>query len=250
MFANPFVIATVISLVARDSFAIDCNPNTVVNAKECQEAISQIVYNHATLSPLSKHFVYVSGNCSINVANPKGAITNITQIESGFNQILQRCKPGTGGGNLPANQTIFLNIGYRSTAPYAPYQSDFPSRKETCGLNTNAPNTHKDDCWKAYKSVHYGVEGKFLDAKYQETSKVTTTYQSCTMSIETSDGSNISAISEHVQPVFEKLLSKCNGKSGVVSMSEGAQGPNGRLFLKTRSSVPCGINDPTKQTCY
>jgi hypothetical protein len=37
MFANPFVIATVISLVARDSFAIDCNPNTVVNAKECQE---------------------------------------------------------------------------------------------------------------------------------------------------------------------------------------------------------------------
>ncbi|PLW11171.1 hypothetical protein PCASD_17684 [Puccinia coronata f. sp. avenae] len=219
MFANPFVIATVISLVARDSFAIDCNPNTVVNAKECQEAISQIVYNHATLSPLSKHFVYVSGNCSINVANPKGAITNITQIESGFNQILQRCKPGTGGGNLPANQTIFLNIGYRSTAP-------------------------------AYKSVHYGVEGKFLDAKYQETSKVTTTYQSCTMSIETSDGSNISAISEHVQPVFEKLLSKCNGKSGVVSMSEGAQGPNGRLFLKTRSSVPCGINDPTKQTCY
>ncbi|PLW14878.1 hypothetical protein PCANC_16908 [Puccinia coronata f. sp. avenae] len=251
MLVNPFVIATVITLVARGSFAIDCNPHTLVNPKECQAAISQIVYNQdGTLSPLSKHFVYVNGRCSINVANPKAALTNKKQIETGFDQIIQRCRPGTGGGNLPANQTVFLNIGTRSAAPYAPYQSDFPFLKETCGLNTNAPDTHKDDCWKAYKSVHYSVEGQFLDAQHQETSNVTTTYQSCTVTLETSDGSNIVATNGHVQPVFDTLLAKCNGKSGVVSIPEGAQGPNGRLFLKTKSSVPCGINDPTKQTCY
>ncbi|EFP77145.1 uncharacterized protein PGTG_03101 [Puccinia graminis f. sp. tritici CRL 75-36-700-3] len=251
MLAHGFVFVSVISLLVRSSLAIDCYPGTVVDSKECHRALSQIVYEKGdVLGTDSKHFGYIYGNCSIIVVNPKGASPSKRQIESGFNQILGKCKPESGGGNLPANEAVFLNIGNRGTGPYAPYESDFPFLKEACGLNTNAPDTKKEDCLKAYNSIPLSAEGQFLSDNHTETIKILKTYQTCTVHIYASDGSNIVATNGNVRPVFKKMLNQCNGKSGVVSMKKGVQGHNGRLFLKTRSSVPCGIDGENKQVCH
>ncbi|KAA1124202.1 hypothetical protein PGTUg99_006830 [Puccinia graminis f. sp. tritici] len=288
MLAHGFVFVSVIGLLVRSSLAIDCYPGTVVDSKECHRALSQIVYeNGDVLGTDSKHFGYIYGNCSIIVVNPKGASPSKQQIESGFNQILGKCKPESGGGDLPANEAVFLNIGNRGTGPYAPYESDFPFFKEACGLNTNAPDTKKEDCLKAYNSIPLSAEGQFLSDNHTETIKILKTYQTCTVSridfhptitdllransaefiwirtprltlrsarqqvhIYASDGSNIVATNGNVRPVFKKMLNQCNGKSGVVSMKKGVQGHNGRLFLKTRSSAPCGIDGENKQVCH
>jgi len=250
MFVSPFAFVTVLSVLARGSFAIDCYPRTSVDRMQCRAAVSQIKYNEdGTLSTDSKKLGYISGNCSIIVVNRKGASLNKAQIERGFEQILDKCKPGTGGADLPGGQGVFLNIGNRGTADYAPYESDFPFLKETCGLNKGAPKTAKDDCLKAYASIPLSGEGRFLSDQHQATSSVKKTYKTCTIYFYTSDGSNIVASNWNVRPVFDKLLNTCNGQSGVVSVPKGAQGANGRLFLKSRSSVPCGLDDPAKQVC-
>ncbi|KAH9441472.1 hypothetical protein MJO29_015859 [Puccinia striiformis f. sp. tritici] len=251
MFSNLLVFVSVISMLARSSFAIDCYPGTHADKNECHRAISQIVYkSDDTLGTDSKHFGYISGNCSIIVLNPEAASTTKKQIEAGFDQILDHCKPQTGGGDLPSNKAVFLNIGGRGGKESAPYDSDFPFLKETCGLNTNAPDTKKEDCLKAYNSLHLNPKGQFLDDEEKATDRVTKTYETCTISFYTSDDSDLVATNGDVRPVFEKLLNQCNGKSGVVSMKKGAQGPNGRLFLKVRSSRRCGLDDPEKQVCH
>ncbi|PLW07196.1 hypothetical protein PCANC_24871 [Puccinia coronata f. sp. avenae] len=251
MLCKPFVVVVAISLITGGSFAIDCYPERVVDTQDCHAAMSQIVYNQdQTLSPVSKTLGYISGNCSVIVVNLNGVPLTRERIETGFDQILEKCQPHAGGGNLPQNEDVFLNIGNRGEGTYQPYESDFPPLKETCGLNKNAPDTQKDDCKKAYTSIPLGVDGQFLDDKHEKNWMIQTTYQTCTMILYTSDRSDIVANNEDVRPVFDKLLSKCKGKSGVVKLPKGAQGPNGRLFLKTRSSLRCGVQDAHKQICF
>ncbi|OAV92976.1 hypothetical protein PTTG_02797 [Puccinia triticina 1-1 BBBD Race 1] len=252
MFAHGIRFLTVIGLLARHSLAIDCYPGTTVRREECENAISQIVYRDGVLGKASKSFGYVNGDCSIIVQNPKGADPAPTkkQIERAFAQILDKCQPGTGGSKLPSNETVLLNIGNRGLKQFNIYDSDFPFLKETCGLNSNAPETKKEDCVKAYESISISIEGEFLDDNKLMSPKITKTFKSCTVSISTSDESDVIANRQVVRPTFDKLLDRCNGKSGVVSLKEGAAGDNGRVILKTRSSVLCGNNDPQKQVCH
>ncbi|KNZ47857.1 hypothetical protein VP01_608g2 [Puccinia sorghi] len=232
MLVSPFVFVTVFSVLARGSFAIDCYPHTSVDKAQCHAAISQIIYNKdGTLSTDSKKLGYISGNCSvcpmslsclknystvfIIVLNPKGASLNKAQIERGFEQILDKCKPGTGGADLPVGEGVFLNIGNRGTAANEPYQSDFPLLKETCGLSKGAPKTVKGDCLKAYASIPLSREGQFLSDQHQAASSVKKTYKTCTILFSTSDGSTIVATDSNVRPVFDKLLNTCHGQVSI-----------------------------------
>ncbi|POV98459.1 hypothetical protein PSTT_14415 [Puccinia striiformis] len=51
-------------------------------------------------------------------------------------------------------------------------------------------------------------------------------------------------------PLFKRTFDVCNGESGVLTMKDGAQGDNGRLIVKVRSSSPCGVDNPAKQVCH
>ncbi|OAV99958.1 hypothetical protein PTTG_25119 [Puccinia triticina 1-1 BBBD Race 1] len=234
-----------------NSQEIDCFRRTAINRKEdCELAISKIQYQRDnTLDTASKHFGWASGNCSVIVLNPDGATTTKEQIHKGFNQILDQCKPHGGEGNPTSSDGIFLHIGTRSNASYAPYESDFPFLYPTCGINKNAPDIRVEDCKRAYNDITLDGSGVFPSQGNQQAPSVTNTYQSCTVMIYTSDDSTLLATKGNLNDIFGKMLGRCNGKSGVVSVKEGAQGLNGRVYLKIRSSIPCGFG-PGKQVCH
>ncbi|KAA1112970.1 hypothetical protein PGT21_017281 [Puccinia graminis f. sp. tritici] len=258
MIACRFVFLAAISLLTStmskpidgDSGGIDCFRRLPVSKVDCQRAISKIHYQHDnTLDTASKHFGWASGNCSIIVLNPDGAATNKAQIEDGFKQILDKCNPHAGEGPLKVNEGVFLHIAHRSNASYAAYESDHPFLKPTCGMNMNAPDTQSEDCKKAYKDIPLNGQGQFLSPAKQKTSSVTSTYKSCNVTIYTSDDSALLATKGNLDNTFEQMLGQCKGKSGVVSIKEGAQGLNGRVLLDIKSSVPCGFG-PGKQVCH
>ncbi|KAI7967266.1 hypothetical protein MJO29_000543 [Puccinia striiformis f. sp. tritici] len=173
---------------------------------------------------------------------------SILCIEAIIDQVNVCVQAGTG--NLLNDTTIHLNIGNRGTGPYAPYESDFPALKETCGLNKNAPVIKKEDCVKAYDSIPLSGKGTFLTDGKIATEAIEKTYGTCTIIFYSSDGSILIATSEDIRPVFRKLIDACDKESGVVSIKKGAQGQNGRVFLKMRNSIPCGLDEPGTQVCH
>ncbi|KNF06797.1 hypothetical protein PSTG_00113 [Puccinia striiformis f. sp. tritici PST-78] len=251
MFSKLLLFPSVISMMVSGSLAIYCYSGTVVDKEECHGAIAQIVYQEdGTLGTASKYFGYVFGNCSINLLNPINVSPTKKQVHDGYNKILNFCKPRAGTGDLLNDTTIHLNIGNRGFGPFAPYESDFPVHKETCGLNKKAPAINKEDCVQAYNSIPLSAKGTFLTDGKIATEAVEKTHGTCTINIYSSDGSILIGTSEHVRPVFGKLLDKCNDVSGVVSIKEGIQGQNGRLFVKFRNSLPCGDGEPNTQVCH
>ncbi|KAI9601044.1 hypothetical protein H4Q26_000842 [Puccinia striiformis f. sp. tritici PST-130] len=230
MFSKLLLFPSVISMMVSGSLAIYCYSGTVVDKEECHGAIAQIVYQEdGTLGTASKYFGYVFGNCSINLLNPINVSPTKKQVHDGYNKILNFCKPRAGTGDLLNDTTIHLNIGNRGFGP---------------------PAINKEDCVQAYNSIPLSAKGTFLTDGKIATEAVEKTHGTCTINIYSSDGSILIGTSEHVRPVFGKLLDKCNDVSGVVSIKEGIQGQNGRLFVKFRNSLPCGDGEPNTQVCH
>ncbi|KAH9473658.1 hypothetical protein Pst134EA_000737 [Puccinia striiformis f. sp. tritici] len=256
MSAKLLLLASVLGLIVRGSFAIYCYSGRVVDKEQCHRyasclcaAISQIVYqDDGTLGTASQYFGYVFGNCSIILLNPNGASPTKKQIHDGYNKILNYCKPLAGTSDLMNDTTITLNIGNRGLASFD--ESDFPALKEACGLNKNAPAIVKEDCLKAYDSIALSGKGTFLTDGKIATHLIKKTYGTCTIYIYSSDGSILIATSEHIRPTFRKLVQVCNSESGVVSIKGGIEGQNGRLVLSTRNRTPCGAGEPNTQVCH
>ncbi|KAH9459858.1 hypothetical protein Pst134EB_008077 [Puccinia striiformis f. sp. tritici] len=227
MFSNPLVFVSFICLLARSSFALlSCNSNAIVDKDDCLRALHQIVYKaDHTLGTDSKRFSYIYGNCSIAVSNDYGASRGL--IQEFMNQqyqkrvrIFHQCAPHTGAGTVPAAETLFLSVGNRLTGGDAPYNSNFPADGEL----SSPPND---------------MSGKILK-----------TNGTCTVYLSTSDGSKIVATDANLLPLFKRTFDVCNGESGVLTMKDGAQGDNGRLIVKVRSSRPCGVDNPARQVCH
>ncbi|KAA1124201.1 hypothetical protein PGTUg99_006467 [Puccinia graminis f. sp. tritici] len=242
MFTYQFLFIAVVSQAARSALAISCYPKTLVNKAECHEAMKQIVYREdGRLGTESKHFGYEFKDCSIILRNPNGASPTKKQILDGYDKILNYCQTTAGGDYLDSDNSIQLNIGNSGKTPETkPYNSFFPFLQETCGLNQNAGKIQPEDCNTAYKSIPMSVEGQFLNDKNRATDRIAKEYKSCYVTIYTSDGSVLDATNGNIRPIFDKLVSKCDTQSGVVSIKDGARGKNGRVYMKIRNSRPCG----------
>ncbi|KNE90065.1 hypothetical protein PSTG_16470 [Puccinia striiformis f. sp. tritici PST-78] len=141
-------------------------------------------------------------------------------------RIFHQCAPHTGAGTVPAAETLFLSVGNRLTGGDAPYNSNFPFLK---------PTRAQRECTSHHK-------GGLLELCHLELNAL-----SPHVYLSTSDGSKIVATDANLLPLFKRTFDVCNGESGVLTMKDGAQGDNGRLIVKVRSSRPCGVDNPARQ---
>ncbi|POW01334.1 hypothetical protein PSTT_12568, partial [Puccinia striiformis] len=277
MLAPSHYLALVLTLLtgawlARTTLAqVSCDPNELLDRNQCAEAISQILYDQPenTLDRLSTIFAKLAGNCTVclNRYRSSGIMLRLSwtdtkifdpnysdyrleskqsrsvsqimfslrtlsshffflfllcksdQIEAsnrdGYASIFNQCQPNSG--QTPLFDGVYLQSQNHSSGHDTDY---FPPQTLTCGLN-NAPLTVGEDCQDAFESIFVDNKDRMVDDNFQPTSSITKTRQTCTSS------------------GFE-TIEDCEGKSGVVSSTEGGSGYNGFTVVKVRSSKRCG----------
>ncbi|KAI9600335.1 hypothetical protein H4Q26_000115 [Puccinia striiformis f. sp. tritici PST-130] len=238
MLAPSHYLALVLTLLtgawlARTTLAqVSCDPNELLDRNQCAEAISQILYDQPenTLDRLSTIFAKLAGNCTIIVSNPN-------KIEAanrdGYASIFNQCQPNSG--QTPLFDGVYLQSQNHSSGHDTDY---FPPQTLTCGLNTNAPLTVGEDCQDAFESIFVDNKDRMVDDNFQPTSSITKTRQTAPKKSD-------------ISPVVLKTIEDCEGKSGVVSSTEGGSGYNGFTVVKVRSSKRCGSrSDSEGQVCY
>ncbi|KAH9446368.1 hypothetical protein Pst134EA_030289 [Puccinia striiformis f. sp. tritici] len=254
MLAPSHYLALVLTLLtgawlARTTLAqVSCDPNELLDRNQCAEAISQILYDQPenTLDRLSTIFAKLAGNCTIIVSNPNKVEVSKQQIEDGYASIFNQCQPNSG--QTPLFDGVYLQSQNHSSGHDTDY---FPPQTLTCGLNTNAPLTVGEDCQDAFESIFVDNKDRMVDGNFQPTSSITKTRQTCTVLIYTTDNSPIVLKKSDISPVVLKTIEDCEGKSGVVSSTEGGSGYNGFTVVKVRSSKRCGSrSDSEGQVCY
>jgi len=227
---------------------ISCTPGEMVNRRECERAISQIVYDKPgnTLDRVSSRFAKLSGNCTIFVSNSNQKKVTKQQIEGTFKKIFDQCQP-LAGQNFSADGPFLQTQDHRLE-----HDTDyFPPLNLTCGLNTNAPLSKDQDCQDAYNSILVDDKGRLVGDRRQQTGYILKTSKTCTVLVYTTDGSSIIVKKSELGSVVSKAIKQCKGKSAVKGMTKGLNGNNGLLVLKIRSSKRCGSrSDSEGQVCH
>lgn len=226
---------------------VSCSFGDHVDLKECNRAISQIVYQKPgnTLDRVSNRFGKLSGNCSIIVQNPNRGVVTKKQIETGFAGIFNECKSIPGSNAL--GNGVYVGTQDHSLEHDTIY---FAPPKLTCGLNSNAPLTVDKDCYDAYNSILVDSQGRLLGDKHTPAPSILKTSKTCTVLIYTTDDSSITVKKSEFKAEVSKAINECKGKSAVKSFTKGLAGSNGLLVLKVRSSKRCGSRvDSEGQLC-
>ncbi|KNE89103.1 hypothetical protein PSTG_17442 [Puccinia striiformis f. sp. tritici PST-78] len=252
MFASSHCLALVVLLsgawlTPTGLAQISCDPNELLDRKQCAKTISQIVYDKPqnTLDRFSTIFARTSGNCTIIVSNPNKGVVTKQQIEAGYAGIFDQCKPNSG--QTPLTNGVYLQSQNHSSGHDTDY---FPPRTLTCGLNTNAPLTVAKDCQDAFKSILVDGQGTLSGDHHQPASNILKTTRTCTVLIYTTDNSPLIAKKSEIGPVVSKIIKDCEGESGVISLTKGGSGNNGLTVIKVRSSKRCGSRvDSDGQVC-
>ncbi|KAH9458970.1 hypothetical protein MJO28_010324 [Puccinia striiformis f. sp. tritici] len=231
-----FVIFAAITLLARDSLAIECDtgviPHRPVHKEECSKAISQIVYNaDDTWNKMSKRADYTYGECNISVHNDLGQNLTKSQIEQGFERVLNYCPNASGGHNYRDNEPVTFYFGNREIGTFQAWEPDYPAGLPTCAINDGGARLSQKHCLKAFSDIPTNSQGQLLGDDNQKTDLIQKSYRSCTVILMTSDYSKLVSVKSELEDNLGKTLDFCHESCGLIRIPGGAEGPNGRAYL-------------------
>ncbi|KAH9453038.1 hypothetical protein MJO28_008039 [Puccinia striiformis f. sp. tritici] len=231
LFAATGLLQARSSLQAASLSPIGCNPDRVVRSSDCPKAYAKIIYEaDSTLYRKEGHIERAHGNCVVVVTKTAETIVDQKMVETGFKKMMGQCKDSYAYYPLPGLEGVHLVI--RPRMHPLPIEDDAPFLKPVCLIDEDVKHAAvKADCMEAYKALTTDQQGRFSGPKYQATNVVSYSVKSCYVGVFTSDTSAITITRPEVDDIFENMLDECNGKWSGVPIQQGADGPNGRLFL-------------------
>ncbi|PLW27642.1 hypothetical protein PCANC_19541 [Puccinia coronata f. sp. avenae] len=215
----------------------DADPNRKVSPTNCVKALSLIKYNSdATLDTWESHVERVYGDCVVAFDRPlvphdftgKTSPTPITKtkLERQIHLILSTCKGVAGTVPESTLQGVLLIVRPRGDTPI--YEDDFPPNEIVCGQTVQ-----NDDCMRAYDNIRKEPTGRPSLNGADPSNSVHATFGTCKAELFTSDGTIISLLKDDLKPKFQQMNEHCHGKTSTMTIDTGADGMNGRLFLRT-----------------
>ncbi|EFP82006.1 hypothetical protein PGT21_021304 [Puccinia graminis f. sp. tritici] len=250
MFAfNQFIIIAALTLLARDSLAIECTPENIphrpVRKGHCWKAISQIVYNSdGTLDKTSRRVNYNYGECHISFDNDLGEDVTKTQIEQGFHRLFDKCQDYNGGNTYNEDVPTHFYFGNRELGTFQAWEPDYPAGVPSCDILDGGKPITQADCVQALASIPADAHGRLVGDDYQLTDHIEKRYRSCVVNVYTSDFSKLMVIKPDVEDNLGKTMDWCHEKCGVIRIPGGAEGPNGRAYVTLRNVKRGGCQEP------
>ncbi|KAI7940840.1 hypothetical protein MJO28_013125 [Puccinia striiformis f. sp. tritici] len=210
---------------------IKCSRKRQIRTEDCPRALRLITYNKDLTLPTTKDGAETAyETCVTTIWNPKKVKLPKAIIEDAFNQIGAKCKGLAGHVNIPGFDAVNL------------YVKHHPSRKmefvqgtdiipPLCFNKNYVKRVVKADCIKAYSAMPTDPRGLFVSMnKHIPTDSISSVYKSCTVSLNASDGSMVTALKADIDSLFNRLMDQCAIEGKVSNLTSSS---------KSHNSNPC-----------
>ncbi|WAQ90578.1 hypothetical protein PtA15_12A568 [Puccinia triticina] len=243
MIASRYVLAAAISLITAKSTEGN-NMNSwcdtyPANQAHCYKAIANIKLENGKLPSTENEVRTIADSCSLIVFN-KNLMQDITpaQITEAVTAHFEKCPDKAGWIILPSNKQVLVQIKIRAppNSQWSAWNSDAELKKAYCYRPEGESAIGSgDDCIAAYQKFPIDPRTGYLIGLVPTPMALELNSGSCTVQISTTDGSDIQMNKKEVDSAIIGMMNKCGNTPGVVNVN-GAQGPNGRIFVQTYSS--------------
>ncbi|KAI9613982.1 hypothetical protein H4Q26_009836 [Puccinia striiformis f. sp. tritici PST-130] len=205
-------------------------------------ALRLFVYNKDSTLPTTKDGAETAyETCVTSIWNPKKLKLPRAKIEDAFNQIGARCKGLAGHANIPGFDAVNLYVKHhpRRKMEFVQGTDIIPP---LCFDENYVKKVVKADCIQAYKAMPTDPRGLFVSMnKHIPTDSISSAFKSCTVSLNASDGSMVTALKADIDSLFNRLMDQCaiEGKGGMIS-AKGPPWANTNFLLQSLFVSPAG----------